>query len=338
MKVIYMGTPDFAVGPLEKIWQAGHQISAVVTQPDKQKGRGREVQYPPVKEWAVAHGIPVLQPVKIKAAEAVAELKKYPADIFVVAAFGQILSEEILRLPPLGCICIHASLLPKYRGAAPIQRAIIDGETESGITIMQMDKGIDTGDILLTGRIPITSQETGASLHDKLSAVGADLVVEALSRMEAGGITPVKQKDADSSYAPMLTKEEGCIHWEKPAEQLERLIRGLNSWPSAYTFYQGKTLKIWRAETANPNADNQMPERTDMKPGLNDTKAEATNVKLGMTDGKPGTITGITKDSILVATGGGNLRIKELQLEGKKRMPVKEFLLGCKMTVGEGLG
>ena len=184
MKIIYMGTPDFSVAPLEAIIRAGHEVTAVVTQPDKQKGRGKEVQMTPVKECALSHGIPVLQPVKIKEPEAVAELKKYPADIFVVAAFGQLLTEEILNMPKFGCINIHASLLPAYRGAAPIQRVIINGEEKTGVTIQQMAKGLDTGDMLLKKEISIDPKETGGSLHDKLSAAGAELIVEALSKIE----------------------------------------------------------------------------------------------------------------------------------------------------------
>ncbi len=305
MKVIYMGTPEFAVGPLEAILEAGHEVCAVVTQPDKQKGRGKEVKCSPVKECALAHHIPVLQPPKIRVAEAVEELREFGADIFVVAAFGQILSEEILQMPPYGCINIHASLLPKYRGAAPIQRAIIDGETETGVTVMQMEKGIDTGDMLLKCVVPITETETGDSLHDKLSTAGARLVVEALEQLAAGSIIPEKQKEEESCHASMLSKEEGRIKWEMPAEQIERLVRGLNSWPSAYTSYKGKTLKVWEASV--------VPE----------------------VHGEPGEIVEVTKDTILIATGEDGLQIKELQIEGKKRMPVKDFLLGYKVSAGE---
>ncbi len=308
MKVIYMGTPEFAVGPLEAILKAGHEVCAVVTQPDKQKGRGKEVKCSPVKECALRHHIPVLQPTKIRAAEAAEELRGFGADIFVVAAFGQILSEEILRMPLYGCINIHASLLPRYRGAAPIQRAIMDGEKETGVTIMQMDKGIDTGDMLLKCVVPITEADTGDSLHDKLSAAGAGLVVEALEQIAADNITPEKQKEEGVCYAAMLSKEEGRIKWDMPAEQIERLVRGLNSWPSAYTSYRGKTLKIWEAAV-----DQEV-------------------------HGEPGEVMAVTKDTILVAAGNGGLQIKSLQIEGKKRMPVKDFLLGYKMSAGEKLG
>lgn len=226
MKIVYMGTPDFAVAPLEAIIEAGHEVSAVVTQPDKQKGRGREVQMTPVKECALKYDIPVFQPVKIKEKEAVEQLSKYPADIFVIAAFGQILSEEILNMPAFGCINIHASLLPAYRGAAPIQWVILNGEKETGVTIMQMEKGLDTGDMLLKSVVPIAPKETGESLHDKLMEAGAKLVVEALSKIEKKEVTPQKQDEALASYAARLTKSMGEIDWNKEGEAIERLVRG----------------------------------------------------------------------------------------------------------------
>lgn len=307
MKIVYMGTPDFAVGALKALIEAGHEICAVVTQPDRQKGRGKEMAPSPVKECATEYGIPVLTPVKIKEAEAIEELKKYPADIFVVAAFGQLLSEEILNMPPYGCINIHASLLPKYRGAAPIQWSIIDGEKETGVTIMQMDKGLDTGDILFQKKVPITKEETGASLFDKLAEAGAALIVEALVKIEKGEVNPVKQDDNNSCYAKMLSKSTGKIDWNKSAVEIERLVRGLNSWPSAYTEYKGKQLKIWKAEV------------------------------LPHVEGKPGSIAKVTKDAVIVCTKDGALSLLEIQLEGKKRMSTKEFLLGRTFAEGEVL-
>lgn len=307
MKVVYMGTPDFAVGPLEAIIEAGHEVTAVVTQPDKPRGRGKEMAASPVKECAQKHGIPVLTPVKIKAAEAVAQLREYPADIFVVAAFGQILSEEILQMPKHGCVNIHASLLPKYRGAAPIQWSIIDGETETGVTIMQMDRGLDTGDILFQQKVPITSEDTGESLFDKLAEAGSALITEALVKIEKGDVHPVRQDDAKSCYAKMLTKAAGKIDWSKSAAEIERLVRGLNSWPSAYTEYKGKQLKIWKAK---------------VMPAM---------------EGAPGTIAKVTKDQVIVCTGDGALALEEIQLEGKKRMRMKEFLLGRSFEEGEVL-
>ena len=305
MKIIYMGTPDFSVAPLEAIIRAGHEVTAVVTQPDKQKGRGKEVQMTPVKECALSHGIPVLQPVKIKEPEAVAELKKYPADIFVVAAFGQLLTEEILNMPKFGCINIHASLLPAYRGAAPIQRVIINGEEKTGVTIQQMAKGLDTGDMLLKKEISIDPKETGGSLHDKLSAAGAELIVEALSKIEKGEVVPEKQDDALSCYAKKLDKAMGLIDFDQNAVSIERLIRGLNPWPSAYTLYKGKTLKIWEADVVPLEKKEE-----------------------------PGTVVFVAKDFFDIATKEGALRVKSLQLEGKKKVAVKDFLHGYEIVCG----
>lgn len=320
MKVIYMGTPDFAVGPLEAIIAAGHQVVLVVTQPDKQKGRGKEIQYTPVKECAIKHNIPVFQPVKIKEPEAVSHLKEYEADIFVVAAFGQLLSEEILNMPKYGCVNIHASLLPKYRGAAPIQWVILNGEKETGVTIMQMDKGLDTGDMLLKEVVTIDKEETGETLHDKLAVTGSKLIVEALEKIEAETIERTPQNGEESCYAKMLTKALGQINWQDDAEKIERLIRGLNSWPSAYTKYGNKTLKIWKAQV--------LSEQT--KEVLEKLKTQG----ISLEQVKPGTVCYVSKEEIFVKTGKNLLNIVELQLEGKKRMTVKEFLLGRQIEIG----
>ena len=309
MKVVFMGTPDFAVGALEAIIQAGHEVTAVVTQPDKPKGRSGQMQFPPVKEYAVKYNIPVFQPVKVKEPEAVAELRNYEADIYVVAAFGQILTKEILNMPRFGCVNIHASLLPKYRGAAPIQQAIIDGETETGVTIQQMNEGIDTGDILSTVIVPIDKKETAESLFVKLEQAGAQLIVDTLAKIEKGEITPVPQDESKASYVRMMKKTLGKIDWNKEAVVIERLVRGLNSWPSAYTFFEGKSLKLWNCDV------------------IEEICTEA-----------PGTIVRVNKDSIDVATGNGVLRILELQLEGKKRMDTKSFLLGNAWKAGMCLG
>lgn len=311
IRIVYMGTPDFAVEPLEAIIKAGYEVAAVVTQPDKQKGRGKEVKMTPVKECALRHGIPVFQPVKIKEPEAVAELEKYQADLFVVAAFGQLLSEEILNMPEYGCINIHASLLPAYRGAAPIQWAVLNGEKESGVTIMQMDKGLDTGDMLLKRSVELSPTETGDSLHDKLMHLGAELIVEALSKLEKGELVPEKQKDELSSYAKKLTKAMGQIDWSKDAVSLERWIRGLNSWPSAYTFFGGRTLKIWEAQVAEEN---------------------------GAQKAEPGQVVSVSREGFTVACGQGALQILSLQLEGKKRVLTREFLLGYQVEPGMILG
>ncbi len=310
MKIVFMGTPDFASGTLEALIAAGHEITAVYTQPDKPKGRGKEVQMTPVKMVALEHGIPVYQPRRIREAEEVEILRKIPADIFVVAAFGQILSQEILDMPKYGCVNIHASLLPKYRGAAPIQWAVIDGEEKTGITIQQMNAGVDTGDILYVKEYTLDPKETGASLFDKLMVLGAEAIVEVLPLIEAGKITPVPQNEAEATHAAKLTKQLGELDFTKSAVVLERLVRGLNSWPSAYTFFRGKQLKIWEAEV----------------------------VEAGQITEKPGTVIAVDKQSVTVATGEGSLQILELQIEGKKRMACKDFLLGYPVSVGEKLG
>lgn len=267
------------------------------------------MQFTPVKQCAQAHQIPVLQPVKVREAESVEALRTFGADIFVVAAFGQILPKEILTMPKYGCVNIHASLLPKYRGAAPIQWAVINGEKESGVTIQQMGEGVDTGDILLEKAIMLEPKETGDSLYDKLSKLGAELIVEVLPKIEKGEVIPRKQEEALSTHVGKITKAMGLIDWNKSAEELERLIRGLNSWPSAYTFLRGKTLKVWEAEVI---------------------KEKET--------GTPGNICDVTKTSVIVNTGEGKLALKCVQLEGKKRMEVKDFLLGYKIEAGEQLG
>lgn len=303
MKIIYMGTPDFAVNPLEKIIECGHEVVLVVTQPDREKGRGREVVFSPVKECALKYDIPVFQPVKIKEAEAVLELKKYDADLFVVAAFGQILSKEILQMPKYGCINVHASLLPRYRGASPIQSVIMDGCEETGVTIMQMDEGLDTGDIISVKSIPIDKKETGETLHDKLAKLGAELLGETLPLIENGTASKTPQDSSLSNYAKMLTKELGKIDFTKDAVVIERLIRALNSWPSAYMKLNGKTLKIWDAEVIDDNEGNA-----------------------------PGTVFNINKKDFSIACGKGALTVKEVQLEGKKRMDSESFLRGYKFT------
>lgn len=314
MRIIFMGTPDFAVGALEALIEAGHEISLVVTQPDKPKGRSKELQFPPVKECALKHGLPVFQPQRIKTPEAVEELKKYVADVYIVAAFGQILSQEILDIPAYGCLNIHASILPKYRGASPIQHVIIDGENETGVTIMQMDVGVDTGDMLFKKTVPIENTDTFETLHDKLMVLGGEAIVEALPLLVAGKLTPEKQQDEFSCHAPLIEKQMGKIHFEKSAAEIDRQIRGMTPWPSAYTSYRGKQLKIWKAIPV--------------------PATEAVREIDGVTV-TPGAIVAVTRDYIEVAAGEGNLRICELQLEGKKRMSAHDFLLGVKVTVGE---
>lgn len=309
MKIVFMGTPDYAVGALEAIVQAGHTVCAAVTQPDKPKGRGKGVQMPPVKQCAQKYGIPVFQPEKIKAPEAVEALRGYGADIFVVAAFGQLLSEEILTMPRYGCINLHASLLPRYRGASPIQWAILNGETETGITVMQMDKGLDTGDMLMKCTVPVEPKETGASLYEKLRDAGAKLITEALPKIERGELEPEKQDEEKATYVSILKKSLGQIDWTKDAVALDRLVRGLNPWPSAYTSYHGKTLKIWECEPVEADGG-----------------------------GRCGSIEKVTKDAFYVRTGKGLLKVSQVQLEGKKRMPARDFLLGYPLEEGTVLG
>lgn len=308
MRIIFMGTPDFAVGALEKLHKKGHEIVLVVTQPDKPKGRGKMVQFSPVKECAMQLGLSVFQPNRIKEQEAIQKLREQDADMFVVSAFGQILTKEILEMPKYGCLNIHASLLPKYRGAAPIQWAILDGEDATGITIMQMDEGLDTGDILFQKIVKIAEDETADSLHDKLSTVGATLIVEAIDKIEKGKFKPIKQGDMTTTYAKMLTKAMGKIKWGMSSIAIHRLIRAMNSWPSAYSSYNGKKIKIWDCKMLSSDAD-----------------------------GEPGTVSLVNKDSFVVNSGDGQLSIEMVQLEGKKKMDVKSFLLGNKIKKGDQL-
>lgn len=310
MRVIFMGTPDFATGTLEEIVKAGHEVVGVVTQPDKPKGRGKTMMPTPVKETALKYDLPVYQPKKVRESEFVELLRSLNPDVMVVAAFGQIITKEILDMPKYGCINVHASLLPAYRGAAPIQWAVINGDKESGVTIMQMDEGIDTGDMIEKAVVPIAEDETGGSLFDKLSHTGAKLCVKVLKDLEEG--TAVREKQPEESttpYAKMIDKKMGEVDWKKSAKEIEQLIRGLNPWPSAYTKLHGKTLKIWKA--------NVLSETSQMNPGQ---------------------IARVTKDGFAVQTGQGILEIQELQLEGKKRMDTSSFLRGYPLAEGECLG
>lgn len=307
MRVVFMGTPDFAVGTLEEIIKAGHEVAGVVTQPDKPKGRGKTLMPTPVKEVAMKYELPVYQPKKVREPEFVEILRSLKPDVMVVAAFGQIISKEILEMPKYGCINVHASLLPAYRGAAPIQWAVINGEKESGVTIMQMDEGIDTGDMIEKVVVSIAEDETGGSLFEKLSQAGAKLCVKVLKALEEGKAVREKQpEESTTPYAKMIDKKMGAINWENSAKEIEQLIRGLNPWPSAYTKLQGKTLKIWRAAVLFEDSNDA-----------------------------PGQVVQVTKDSIVVQTGHGLLKILELQLEGKKRMDTASFLRGYTLKEGE---
>ena len=307
MKAVFMGTPDFAVPTLQKMIDMGIEVTAVVTQPDKAKGRGKKVIYSPVKECALAHDLPVYQPVRIrKEPEFIQTLRDMQPDVIVVVAFGQILPKEILDIPRLGCVNVHASLLPKFRGAAPIQWSIIDGEEVTGVTTMLIDVGLDTGDMLLKAEIPMDPKETGGSLHDKLAAVGGELLEKTLIGLEAGTIVPEKQDDSQAGeYARMLDKELGHIDFNQPAVVIERLIRGLNPWPSAYTYIDGKTLKIWEAEVLDRNYGCEY-----------------------------GEVAEVTRNCLIIQTGIGALSVKSVQLQGKKRMDIAAFLNGYTIEKG----
>lgn len=307
MKIVYMGTPDFAVPPLAALVKAGYEVTAVITQPDKPKGRGKTLLPTPVKEEAMKHEITVYQPQKVRDPEFVEVLKNLAPDMIVVAAFGQIIPKEILDMPKYGCINIHASLLPKYRGAAPIQQAVIDGEKESGVTIMKMGMGLDTGDMISQAVVTLSEDETGGSLFDRLAETGASLLIQTIPSIENGTATYTKQpEESPTPYAAMITKKMGLLDFSRNAEVLERLVRGMNPWPSAYTYLNNKTLKVWKAV-------------------VEDTES-----------GKvaPGTIVGVDKKGIHVACGEKILVLQEVQLEGKKRMETDAFLRGYQVTEG----
>lgn len=315
MRIVFMGTPDFAVPTLEALIRGGHQVEAVVTQPDKPKGRGKAVLMTPVKEKALEYGIPVYQPSRIKKDEEIFRiLVEIAPDVIVVTAFGQILPERILKLPKYGCINVHASLLPKYRGSAPIQWAVINGDRESGVTTMMMDVGLDTGDMLEKTVVALDEKETGGSLFERLSIAGGELILSTLEKAENGTLSRTRQPEEGACYAGMLDKALGKINWDMEAEAIERLIRGLNPWPSAYTSFEGKTLKLWDAQVVAPGDEKTAPEAVS------------------------GQIVGILKDSFLVKTGRGCLKINELQLEGKKRMDTGAFLRGYPVKEGTVLG
>ena len=308
MRIVFMGTPDFAVPPLEALAGAGHDIVGVFTQPDKPNGRKMKLVPSPVKKAALLHGITVYQPTSLRKGEdaekAFADLQALAPDCIVVAAYGQILPKSVLDLPKYGCVNIHASLLPKYRGAAPIQRVILDGEKETGVTVMQMAEGLDTGDMLLKAAISIGENETADELHDRLAALGAGLIVQTMTALEQGAVTHVKQDDALSCYAKMITKDMSALDFNRPALELHRIVCAL----TGFTTFEGKRLKVYRSAVAP-----------------------------GKTDAAPGTIT--DENSFTVACGEGTLlTLTEVQLEGSKRMQTADFLLGKKLTRGAALG
>lgn len=315
MRAVFMGTPEIAATILKTVVESGkHEILAVVTQPDKPKGRGQELAYPPVKETALAYQIPVLQPEKVRTPEFLEQLAARKPEIILVAAYGKLLPKQILELPRYGCLNVHASLLPKYRGAAPIQWAVINGEAYSGVTIMHMAEGLDTGDMILSERVALAPEETAGTLHDKLAKLGGPALLQAMEKLEQGTAQRIPQEESEATYVKMIDKSFGQLNFRLSAIQLERLIRGLNPWPTAFTRLSGKLLKIWRAEVIS---------REEL------TAKELSHV--------PGAVLRIERNGIGVLTGDGMLLIRELQLEGKRRMTAEEFLRGYPLKPGQML-
>ncbi len=305
LRIIFMGTPDFAAATLKALIEGPDEVVAVVTQPDRAKGRGKKLTPPPTKLLAEAAGIPVLQPTKIKTENFRNGLLSYQPDLIVVTAYGRILPKALLELPPLGCINVHGSLLPKYRGAAPIQWAVINGERETGVTIIQMNEGMDTGEMLLSSKIATSPDETAGSLFDKLAVLGSATLLKAIQGLQEGTIIPVPQDHSLATVAPMLKKDDGLIDWQKDAREIECHIRGLDPWPSAFCFLSGKRLRLFRPEVLHQDSDRQ-----------------------------PGTVLQADKRGIAVACGRNTLLAKEIQPEGKKRMDVESFLCGHPITTG----
>ena len=303
LRTVFMGTPDFALQTLQGLIDAGCKMVGVYTQPDRPKGRGKQLAAPPVKELAQKYDIPVYQPLKLRQPEAVAELEALAPDLIVVVAYGQILPKSVLEIPAHGCINVHASLLPKYRGAAPINKAIIEGETETGITTMYMDVGLDTGDMLVKKTLAIGPEETAGELHDRLASLGRETMEETLRQLCAGTLQREVQDDEQSTYASMMKKEDGRIDWNRSAQEIHNHVRGLDPWPGAYTTINGELLKL--AETS--------PEAAE---------------------GLPGNVIAADKNGVCVACGSGSLRIQQLQLAGRKRLAAADFLRGCPLEAG----
>ena len=312
MRIIFMGTPEFAVPVLESLINSRHEVVAVVTQPDRPKGRGKNMQFSPVKECALAHNIPVMQPVNVSVPEVIDELRAYEPELIVVVAFGQFVTKKIREMPKYGCINVHASLLPKYRGAGPIQWAVINGEKESGVTTMYMCREIDKGDMLLKDTVTLDPKETGDILHDKLSMMGGPLLLKTIDQLEDGSAVRIPQCEEESTYAPKLEKTMGNIDWTMDADRIERLVRGLNSWPGTFTKIHGKTVKIWDCDVVRQET-------------LTENQAAAT----------PGTVIVSEKDQLIVKAGNGALSLRMLQPEGKKNMTVDAYLRGYPIAQGE---
>lgn len=309
MRIIFMGTPEFAVPSLEALLRSDDQVVGVISQPDRPKGRGQQLVSPPVKLVAERAGIPILQPLKIRVPEFMQALSAWKPDLIAVTAFGRILHAPILQLPPMGCVNVHGSLLPKYRGAAPVQWAVINGETETGITTMLMDEGMDTGPMLLQEKLAILPDDTAGTLAPRLAELGGRLLVDTIARLKAGTLTPTKQVNELATLAPLLKKEDGVMDWAMSATALANRVRGLSPWPGAYTFFSGERWNIWKAVSRDAST-------TEM----------------------PGTIVTVNKQSILVATGEGLLALQEIQLANSKRMSVGQFLAGHRVSAGEQFG
>jgi methionyl-tRNA formyltransferase len=307
MRLVFLGTPAFAVPTLERIVAAGHDVAAVVTQPDRPRGRGQRAAAPPVKETAERLGLPVYQPERVRRPEAVEYLRGLALDAMVVVGYGQIIPQAVIDLAPLGIINVHASLLPKYRGAGPVQWAIINGETRTGVTSMRIDAGLDTGDMLLKAETEIGPDETAVELGGRLAVMGADLLVETLAGLARGTILPEKQDHAQASYAPLLKKEDGAIDWAQPAAAIHNRVRGLQPWPGAFTRFRGQALHVWRSRTTE--------QRTTAPHGR-------------VVSARP----------LVVAAGGGGVELVEVQLEGRKRMLAADFVNGQRVVENELLG
>jgi methionyl-tRNA formyltransferase len=306
MRLVFLGTPAFAVATLERIVGAGHTVAAVVTQPDRPRGRGQHPAAPPVKESALRLGLPVYQPERVRRPEAVEHLRSVAAEGMVVVGYGQIIPQSIIDLAPLGIINVHASLLPKYRGAGPIQWSIINGETLTGVTTMRIDAGLDTGEMLLKAETGIGPDETAVELGQRLAVLGADLLVDTLAGLARGSIVPQKQDPAEATYAPLLKKEDGRIDWSQPAESIHNRVRGLQPWPGAYTTFRGQTLHVWRSRVHGGGA------------------------------GENGRI--VSLRPLTIACGSGALELVEVQLQGRKRMAAADFVNGHRLVENDVLG
>ena len=309
MRILFMGTPDIAVGCLQKIIDEKHDIIGIVTQPDKPVGRGKKMGMPPVKELALKYDLPVYQPIKARDEEFVNILKDLNPDLIVVVAFGQILPKSILDIPKFGCVNVHVSLLPKYRGAAPINWVIINGEDKTGVTTMYMDEGLDTGDMILTSEFELNDEITAGELHDIMKEEGAKVLKETIDLIEKGEAPRIPQNHDEFTYAPMMNKTLGQIDFSKSAKEIHNLVRGVNPWPSAYTTYKGQTMKIWKTKVLSESSDKA-----------------------------PGTILKVDKEGIRVSTKDNVILISEIQMPGKKRVLVEEYIKGNSIETNEILG